>query len=71
MLRLLPLQENGQNQHEKGGGRLIRHGRIIRILRYLRKMPLHDSGDNFSHGIYSYICSSVILLASYIISRYN
>ena len=31
---LLPLQEIGQNQHEKGGGLIIRHGRIIHILRY-------------------------------------
>ena len=29
---LLPLQEIGKNQHEKGGGLIIRHGRIIRIL---------------------------------------
>ena len=29
---LLPVQEIGQNQHEKGGGLIIRHGHIIRIL---------------------------------------
>ena len=34
---LLPVQEIGQNQHEKGGGLIIRHGRIIRILRYILK----------------------------------
>ena len=28
MSTLLPLQEIGQNQHEKGGGLIIRHGRI-------------------------------------------
>ena len=37
MLRILPVQEIGQNQHEKGGGLIIRHGRIRRILRYWKK----------------------------------
>ena len=37
MLRILPVQEIGQNQHEKGGGLIIRHGRIIRILRYYQR----------------------------------
>ena len=32
---LLPMHEIGQNQHEKGGGLVLRHGRIIRILRYI------------------------------------
>ena len=32
---LLPVQEIGQNQYEKGGGLIIRHGRIIRILQYM------------------------------------
>ena len=31
---LLPMHEIGQNQHEKGGGLILRHGCIIRILRY-------------------------------------
>ena len=32
---LLSMHEIGQNQHEKGGGLILHHGRILRILWYM------------------------------------